>query len=86
MPPRLFPLLYVILHILPSLTYPMPEFRIGLAIDQRATGHPGQKYRHIRADTGNTRQCPAMTAQLRRQAGQNLGERLCNPAARQRLR
>ena len=86
MPSCLFPLLNLIPQILTSFSNPMPEFRLALGTDQRATGHPGQKYRHIRADTGNTRQCPAMTAQLRRQAGQNLGERLCNPAARQRLR
>ena len=85
MPPRLLPLLHVIPQILASLTNLMPEFRLGLAIDQRATGHPGQKFRHLRADTGNARQCPAMTAQLRRQTGQNLGERLCNPAAHQPL-
>ena len=49
----------------------MSEFRIGPAIDQRATGHPGRKFRYIGADTGNM--CS------RRQTGQNLGERLCNP-------
>lgn len=69
MPPHLRPLLHVILQILASLTNPMPEFRLSLVSDQRATGQPGQKLRHIRADTGNMCQCPAMTAHLRRQTG-----------------
>ena len=60
-------MLHVIPQILASLTNPMPEFRLGLVIDHRATGHPGQKFRHIRADTGNPRQRSAMTAQLSHQ-------------------
>lgn len=56
--PRLRPLLHMIQQTLASLTNPVPEFRLGVAIDQRAAGHPGQKFRHIRADTGNTRQRP----------------------------
>ncbi|MDD2878530.1 MAG: hypothetical protein PHT60_15725 [Acidiphilium sp.] len=64
MPPRLLPLLHVIPPIWASLTDLMPEFRLGLAIDHRATGHPGQKFRHLRADTGNTRQCPAKPGRI----------------------
>jgi len=63
MPPRLLPLFHMIIRqTLASLTNPMPEFRLGLVIDQRTAGRSGQKFRHTRADTGNTRQCPAMTA------------------------
>jgi hypothetical protein len=39
--------------------------------------HP-QRYKYAR-------QCPALTVQLSRQTRQNLGERLCNPAAHQPL-
>jgi hypothetical protein len=78
-------MLHVIPQILASLTNPMPEFRLGLVIDHRATGHPGQKFRHIRADTGNPRQRSAMTAQLSHQTRQNLGERICNAVVHQPL-
>jgi hypothetical protein len=66
-------------QILTSLTNPMPEFRIGLAIDQRAMEPPGQKFRHIRAETGNTHQRAAKPGRI--SANVSATRRHVNPSA-----
>jgi hypothetical protein len=80
-PPRLPGLIRPTWHSLGPLAKFMPKFHIALATCRLTAGKAGKNFHHIRADTGNTCQCLAMTAQLSRQNRQILLKCLRNPVA-----
>ena len=84
MPLRLLTPIHLLRYWLGPLGNLMPKFHLALAAYQPAAGHADQELHYIRSDMDNSHQCPAMTPQLRRQAGQFIPQRPCPRALKQK--